>query len=439
MCCSTPRSDLTTAPAATHPTTLLAAGSNARGQLGIGFPDDASTFTPCVFQGHGPHLPSNTRNIASLASGANHTIVLLEYQDETVQLWGVGDGNRGQLGPERASAADGASLVFQPLSFPFGEVFSQEEAVSYTPRLVAAAWETSFVVLSCRGKSDVLVSMGSNDFGLLGVGESLETPNKPRAVSLGAAIRHQTGDAGLISVKSIQAGPRHVVVELQSISIDGAQSLPFLVGWGASRHGQLGQKTNTPSICHPISIPMDAPSVPLRSYALGNEHTVVVHESHRISTFGSNRKGQLEGLSSLKRLVAGVGCTWNGTYVHVRDCDQDIVLATGSNAKGQLGIGRPTTINTCSINGIAVAMDFGRIIKLACGSEHVLTLTARSANEGDTVWGWGWNEHGNLGLGMLDDVSRPVQLWPRGDPNLLSGKRVVDVWAAYGTSWLALS
>ncbi|KAI6012662.1 hypothetical protein F5J12DRAFT_544942 [Pisolithus orientalis] len=47
----------------TYPTTLLAAGSNARGQLGTGSIDDAHTLTPCVFKGHGPHFtPANWRH-----------------------------------------------------------------------------------------------------------------------------------------------------------------------------------------------------------------------------------------------------------------------------------------------------------------------------------------------------------------------------------------
>jgi len=430
---------------ANYPSHLLAAGSNARGQLGIGSRDDAHTFTPCVFDGHGPQIPPNTLRIIGLASGANHTVVLLQFQDGDIQLWGAGDGSKGQLGPEcTVETMEDSMLVFRPLTPPLSELF-QKKGLSYKCRLVAAAWETTYIVFSCPGKSDILVSMGGNDFGALGVGVNTNTSNDPRIINLATVLNDKAGATrpSTVSVKSIHAGPRHVVAELHMHLTDETSSRRVLVGWGASRHGQLGQKTRTPCIDRPIMIPVDIESDPLHSCALGNEHTVILHQSNRISALGSNRKGQLESLLNLKMYAEEIGCTWSGTYMHGREGNQSILFATGSNTKGQLGRRNTTAAGTDVIGAVELparpSMD---IIKFACGSEHVVVLTTRSEDKSNgvpnSVWGWGWNEHGNLGLGVSEDIPRPTQLWPR-DSSTSVGKVVVDVWAACGTSWLAVS
>lgn len=435
-----------TTPSRPYPTTLLAAGSNARGQLGTGSTDDAHSFTPCVFEDHGLQLPTNTARILGLASGSSHTVILLQSKDGDVQLWGAGDGSKGQLGPDRNAPMEASKdepFVFRPLSMPFGELF-QQRRLPYTCRLVAAAWETTYLVLSCPGRPDVLISMGSHDFGALGGGENLNAANKARIVNLASALDEKAGAKppnSILTIESLQAGPRHVVVELQTRTVDGATLSSVLVGWGSSRQGQLGQKTKAAVISRPALIPIDVASDPMRCCALGNEHTVVLHESNRISVLGSNRKDQLDGLSLLQMPIERIGCTWNGTYVHTRERMQDLLLATGSNAKGQLGRTNSAVSNSNTIGIVKLPIEpTTHIIKLACGSEHVLVLTSPSRDMGkgisNSVWGWGWNEHGNLGLGMLEDVTLPAQIWPRDGASPIGN--VVDVWAACGTSWLAL-
>ncbi|KAI6136140.1 regulator of chromosome condensation 1/beta-lactamase-inhibitor protein II [Pisolithus sp. B1] len=406
-----------TTPASTCPTTLLVAGSNARGQLGIGSTDDAHTFTPCLFKDYGPHLPTNATRILDLASGSSHTVILLQYQDEEVQLWGAGDGSRGQLGPDRnvpTAASEDEPLVFRPLAMPFGELF-QQKGLSYTCRLVAAAWETTYLVLSCPGRSDILISMGSNDFGALG------------AAALGDRVGAKPPSS--LRVGFLRAGPRHVLVELQTRTAEGVALPPVLVGWGSSRQGQLGDKVKASVISRPALIPIDIATDPIRCCALGNEHTVLLRESNRISVLGSNRKGQLNGLSSLQMPIEKIGCTWNGTYVHTREGFQDVLLATGSNAKGQLG-------------RIDASMPTAHIIKLTCGSEHVLVLSSPSRDVGkgisNSVWGWGMERAWKPWTWNCWKMSPFLrEIWPSRatDP----AGNVVDVWAACGTSWLALS
>ena len=55
---------------------------------------------------------------------------------------------------------------FVPLSLPLEELSLQGYSVSH----VAACWETSYVVLEHDTLGDVLLSMGTDDFGDLGIG-----------------------------------------------------------------------------------------------------------------------------------------------------------------------------------------------------------------------------------------------------------------------------
>ena len=57
--------------------------------------------------------------------------------------------------------------------------------------------------------------------------------------------------------------------------------------------------------------------------------------------------------------------------------------------------------------------------------------------------GWGWNEHGNMGLGHTEDVMTPI-LIPIPTLSIPSAAveidppKIVGIWAGCGTSWFAL-
>ena len=147
---------------------LLSAGSNAHGQLATGDTEDAHAFVACCFLDAGSAaLPENTSRVRQVACGANHTIVLLERVQGpsgvvTHELWGCGDGRKGQLGV----AYNGSdTAVFRPLDLNLAGLRLE----GYTIRTVVASWETSYVVLSYPEHHDVLLSMGADDFGDLGI------------------------------------------------------------------------------------------------------------------------------------------------------------------------------------------------------------------------------------------------------------------------------
>lgn len=511
------------------PCSLLSSGSNAHGQLSHGTLDDSHNFTTCFFDhdseessstSPSPVLPNNSK-ILQIGSGANHTLLLSESNEDTNKrrkrtLWGCGDGSSGQLGNlRRDTKGKGDDItVFRPIDLQLSEY----GLVGYQPRLICASWETSYVVLSYDSsgsegdvkveKPDVLISMGNNDFGDLGVGltPSGRTDAGTKKVFHIVKFDHllvdgdgASVDGGSVKVTSIVAGQHHVVVQIHArlrVSDEVVQAetqarslCQFIVGWGAARHGQLGDTSTLSKKTPFFSLPkiIDTPygdEDPVISFATGAHHTVFLHESGRLSSMGSNKKNQL-ALNTLHdtntdpvtlSMVSFVGCTWNGTYA----VDSGKLYATGSYERGQLGIGplcRPSPESNACLSPkyrgqsghspVKVQFPFSFdaldasdhvLNKIACGSEHVLALVLRtqinSGTDGNCtvllpeVWGWGWNEHGNLGLGETSDVYTPTRIWPASSLKMgmvrhipddaLSKSSAVGIWAGCGTSWIAL-
>jgi protein ATS1 len=430
--------------------TLLASGSNGHGQLANGTIDDSHLFSTCVFR---PHTESKTtivpQKILQIASGGNHTLALVEVDSNpgtNTQLWGCGDASLGQLGP----LSGGDVPVFIPIDLELQE----SELVDYYPRLICASWQTTYVVLSCPGKSDRLLSMGSDDFGDLGIGKPKKkgrTPVGPFRVKFNhlSVDGISLGDLPL-SIDSIETGQHHVILHMK-ICFGGGNYREILVGWGTARHGELGSLNNTTTKTSFLPIPQIIENVKaeeISSFSLGNQHSAFLLKSKEVACIGSNKRGQANGLGEVGD-VTHVGCTWNGTYLLRSDPDgSTCVYATGNHSKGQLG--RTLSFNSSDSVPTLAPVEFPfpissrRLLKLACGSEHVLALFSVPSQKTQTeVWGWGWNEHGNLGNNSTEDVLLPVRIWPpetSQDDNLkeLDGKKVVDIWAGCGTSWIAV-
>lgn len=438
---------------------ILASGSNAHGQLANGTTDDAHVFTPCRFSGYPDGLlPSNTTQVLQIASGANHVVVLLERRVDAVpmlELWGCGDGSRGQLGPAFTNSAQHegskSTSVFKPINL----FLHRHGLQGYGCRLVAASWETTYAVLSCAEKGDVLVSFGADDFGDLGIGGIKHGKYAMGTVHV-VKFDHITVhgiplESNDIVVESLNAGPHHIVAQLKrSLKLDYPQYIT--VGWGTSRHDQLGKIPATSArparfVALPRVIAVGVAEDRVISAGLGNQHTVLLHASGRVTCLGSDRKHQLRGIASQKD-VRSLGCTWNGTYIVTDPEGVSHIVATGSHSKGQLGRITPSSLmdteGTSSVQ-FCFTSSTHHLENIACGSEHVLSLftvarsTSEVANDVDTeVWGWGWNEHGNLGVGMTDDVILPVKIWPSTstDEKKIGRERAVGIWAGCGTSWI---
>ena len=416
---------------------LLSAGSNAHGQLANGTLDDSYTFQKCKFEGR-PDCPhARSTRVLDIASGANHTVVLLH--GEGPEVWGSGDGRKGQLGLNYQREAKGGqkTATFRRLNLSLSE-FGLE---NHTFKSIAATWETTYIALSCEGKGDVLISMGSDDYGDLGIGNGRHMKDSPsdfHVVSFG----HLSTPSGIqllpgnIRIDAVYSGQRHIILSLGVSGSDGLVE-PLLVGWGTSRHGQLGSSTSgkaLPFTSEPTIIPIPPGADPIVSASLGIHHTILSHRSGCVSALGANRKHQLQLLQEVKR-AESIGCTWNGTYAVVQDSEREnswTIISSGSNSHSQLGWD-PESEGLVGAVRFTGSLDRKTVTKIACGSEHVLLLLRDAFQQTGEVWGWGWNEHGNLGVGNTKDVPTPTCIWP---PAAHTGAAVTGIWAGCGTSWI---
>ena len=388
---------------------LLSSGSNAKGQLGNGSLNDSQCFFPCSFANYPTGtLPSETVTVLSVATGANHTLALLEKVGGKKEIWGCGDGCKGQLGFAYQQSA--STTTFQKIDLSL-ELSGRSQ---YSFKFIGATWETSYIVLSCDGDGggqDVVLAMGSDDFGDLGAG-ALKGKDKFNLMFLD-------------DITGMYTGQRHMVLRL---------SASKLIGWGSSRHGQLGSTASKPVASSPCMISLaSSTEEPIRSVSLGMQHTVILFESGRLETLGSNRKHQLEVANALPRHVLSLACTWNGTYVALNDDEEKgdwEVLSCGNNSHSQLG--RSADESTVGRVSFPSSLDTQKYaVSLHSGSEHVLALVADRE-----VWGWGWNEHGNLGVAHTDDVPSPTKIWPPEGPAHDNSFKVHGTWGGMGTSWI---
>ncbi|KAG8693502.1 hypothetical protein FRC08_009072 [Ceratobasidium sp. 394] len=428
---------------------LYAAGSNARGQLGSGHCEDQHTFQPAVFAhedggtGQSPTLPGGASQILGLACGANHTLVLFDTHD----IWVSGDSSRGQL------AFSPSTNVFRRLWLdPAGRTLNKQ---ILKPTSVAASWETSYVTFTSDDpeQPDSVFSFGADDFGDRGAGPSPE-PANPTFVDFEAML---PGSPWCIKVRELVAGQHHVLAKLEVWAARGSEPEMVVVGWGACRHGQLGALPPIPSK-RPTRNSTRAGLQPTNKFhqpriiatysseekpvqlAVGSQHSLILHSTHRVTPLGSSRHGQLDVPKPLleqattPNAVQKIGSTWGTSFFVTYRANRPSLRSwqidsCGSSNHGQLG--RPPS--DAPFGPIASLVMGGPLdfVQLACGSEHVLLHASNG------VWGWGWNEHGNLGLGHTEDVNKPVVIWDSLDKDKVGDETVVlGVWAGCGTSWI---
>ncbi|KAG9017504.1 hypothetical protein FRB90_001013, partial [Tulasnella sp. 427] len=276
---------------------VYSAGSNAKGQLGTGSEDDSWVFAPVAGLGQ-VREGSGVNSTAKIANGSNHSIILYDGQ-----LLSAGDNSRGQL--------FNLSTTFEPF-----RLRSDMEAVD-----VAAGWENSYLVLrqketgSLQVISDLLLSIGSTDFGALGVDLSAAPSSSAKRDGIGEertiSFAHLIPQNSTYLIQNISSGLNHVIVILSIFSQSHNHQSQLVIGWGSCRHGQLGpistpsNQSNLKSKRSPKTIPkppsfIPTPIVlqvnnksPITKVAAGSQHTILLHEDGTLTTWGSDRKNQL--------------------------------------------------------------------------------------------------------------------------------------------------
>jgi len=351
---------------------LLSAGSNAQGQLATGDKEDVHEFKRALFEVESSVQSSAPGEILQLACGANHTLILLRNNaDRSLSVYGTGDGSKSQLGL-RADVREGTrhfkQLVIMGDSTPADEV-----------SIVQASWETSFVVVRST-PHDRILSFGSNDFGLLGMGDTTTAAVKDSLTVNKVRLDHLVPQStASLRVTHLKAGPRHVLAVLQYIE-EGIER-EMLIGWGAARHGQLeirnpedpgfdNRKVNGPrQVPLPIKIAGWIHPISVLDMSVGNQHALLLLSDGSIVQVGSNSKSQLpSGSPTRMENCRQVRCSWNNSLVGIRGSESLLIRSYGRNEHGQLG-------RTEGEDKVALPSSL-KILDVVCGSEHCLVKGA---------------------------------------------------------------
>ena len=143
--------------------------------------------------------------------------------------------------------------------------------------------------------------------------------------------------------------------------------------------------------------------------------------------WGLNALGQLgDGTNSFRTFPTQVDDLMNvkdisaGASYSVALKNDGTVWTWGTNEKGQLATGSetPNSVNR------PVKTTLSDITAISAGTIHAMALKSDG-----TVWTWGWNADGELGLGTQDFASHPT---PAQVPGLTN---VVRIFAGAGLSW----
>ena len=178
-----------------------------------------------------------------------------------------------------------------------------------------------------------------------------------------------------------------------------------LWSWGSDSNGQLGLNSNIAR-----SSPVLIAATSWNSFGCGQTHAVAVTTTGTLWCWGNNNKGQL-GQNNLtdrsQSVQVGVGTNWleagvGGYNISAATRTDGTLWMWGSNNNGQLGLNN--TIDRSSPVQVGSLTNWS---KVACGGYHTLAVKTDG-----TLWAWGSNSTGQLGLNLSSAVFRssPVQV-----------------------------
>ncbi len=261
---------------------------------------------------------------------------------------------------------------------------------------------------------------GDNTFGELG----RDNQSNPVPPTPPGGIVRPSG----VQFTSMAAGGDHAL----AVDTDG-----LVLGWGDNTFGQIGNGGTTASLS-PTAI--DEPSgEQFTAVSAGSDDSMALTANGTVYTWGLNTVGQLgigttvnEPQPTLVDLPTGVVATAisAGSYSDMVLTSTGTVYTWGLNTFGQLG--DDTTAN--SAVPVPVAMPPGVIFTaVAAGATFDLALSSTG-----TIYAWGNGESGQLGDGLTDDSSGPVQVQtPAGVTysQIAAGGRFALALATDGSVW----
>ena len=211
----------------------------------------------------------------------------------------------------------------------------------------------------------------------------------------------------------------------QAVKTDGT-----LWSWGSNAYGQLGLN-NTTAYSSPKQV---GALTNWLNIAAGDYHTLATKTDGTLWSWGYNIRGQLgTGNTTNRSSPVQIGLLTSWLTVSASGYGQSYSIKTdgtiwswGNNASGQLGLGNLTYYSSPKQIGVLTNW-----LKITSGKYSVVTIKTDSS-----LWAWGKNNYGQLGLGNTTNYSSPKQVGALTNWLLVSGnyKHVMSI-KTDGTLW----
>ncbi|MEC4685983.1 MAG: RCC1 repeat-containing protein [Nitrospirota bacterium] len=377
--------------------TVWAWGANGAGMLGVTTTEVCSSggdrSYSSIYCSTIPVQVSGLTAVAAIAAGYSHTLAL--KTDGTVWAWGSNSNNQlGAVASDTCGAQDDISCSFTPIPVREGKVtgtYSVGGSVSgLTDTLVLQNNDGDDLTITANGPFTFATEL--TDLDIYDITVLTQPFDQKCSVASG---RINAADVTDIQIKcvdilkdvvAIAAGGRHSI----ALKTDGT-----VWAWGSNRVGQLGDGTTTSS-----TSPVEVTGIEnIAVIAAGGSHSIALKTDGTVWAWGYNKYGQLgDGttidspvpiqISALTDVVdiatGGIGAS--NTFALK---DDGTLWAWGGNLYGQLGNGTTTYITTTPVQ-VSGLTD---IVDISVGGSHVVAL-----KKDGTVWAWGNNRDGQLGL-----------------------------------------
>jgi alpha-tubulin suppressor-like RCC1 family protein len=344
---------------------IAAWGENDHGQLGGGYKSAFSALPVPVL---------GLRGIKSVAATYFTSYALLS--DGTVRSWG--GGGFGQLGAGVREEASPKPVTVTGLT---------------GVTAIAAGGAHAMALLS----DGTVATWGGNSFGELGNGTTLNG-----AEGLGSVVPIIVPN--LSGVVAIAAGGGDDVALLRNGTV---------VAWGENKQGQLGDgTTQEKDVPTPVRGLAGVKAVAVGGINSLGGHVLALLNDGTVRSIGGNDGGQLGNGGTanssspvIVRGLTGVTAVSAAVSHSMARLENGTVVSWGNNAYGELGVGPgPEICGNVPVpcSRVPVRVGVTNVTTIAAGFRFSLALSAGK------VFGWGWNELGQLGNGTTANTSVPV-------------------------------